>query len=147
MLPTSMEYWPLFPAIISSTSDLPNRKTRSATPSAPARLATPIGPGHFLPKGEFPAHGSPLQANRESHVPRLARRRCAPPGKKSRKPRFFPCHGAGLWIDTRLHAAEVVELVDTLGSGSSPRKGVGVRVSPSAPERFQRVIAPGTTGR
>ena len=29
--------------------------------------------------------------------------------------------------------AEVVELVDTLGSGSSSRKGVGVRVSPSAP--------------
>ena len=53
--------------------------------------------------------------------------------KKSQKPRFFPCHWAGLWIDTRLHAAEVVELVDTLGSGSSPRKGVGVRVSPSAP--------------
>lgn len=29
--------------------------------------------------------------------------------------------------------AEVVELVDTLGSGSSSRKGVGVRLSPSAP--------------
>ena len=29
--------------------------------------------------------------------------------------------------------AEVVELVDTLGSGSSPGNGVGVRVSPSAP--------------
>ena len=29
--------------------------------------------------------------------------------------------------------AEVVELVDTLGSGSSSRSGVGVRVSPSAP--------------
>ena len=29
--------------------------------------------------------------------------------------------------------AEVVELVDTLGSGSSTRKGVGVRLSPSAP--------------
>ena len=32
-----------------------------------------------------------------------------------------------------LSRAEVVELVDTLGSGSSSRKGVGVRVSPSAP--------------
>ncbi len=31
--------------------------------------------------------------------------------------------------------AEVVELVDTLGSGSSSRKGVGVRVSPSAPPK------------
>ena len=31
--------------------------------------------------------------------------------------------------------AEVVELVDTLGSGSSSRKGVGVRVSPSAPSK------------
>ena len=29
--------------------------------------------------------------------------------------------------------AEVVELVDTLGSGSSVRRDVGVRVSPSAP--------------
>ncbi len=29
--------------------------------------------------------------------------------------------------------AEVVELVDTLGSGSSGRRAVGVRVSPSAP--------------
>ena len=28
----------------------------------------------------------------------------------------------------------MVELVDTLGSGSSSRKGVGVRVSPSAPQ-------------
>ena len=35
--------------------------------------------------------------------------------------------------------AEVVELVDTLGSGSSARKGMGVRVSPSAPSRNQRV--------
>ncbi len=29
--------------------------------------------------------------------------------------------------------ADVVELVDTLASGASARKGVGVRVSPSAP--------------
>ena len=29
--------------------------------------------------------------------------------------------------------AEVVELVDTLGSGSSSGNGVGVRLSPSAP--------------
>ena len=34
-----------------------------------------------------------------------------------------------------LSRAEVVELVDTLGSGSSSRKGVGVRVSPSAPAK------------
>ncbi len=31
--------------------------------------------------------------------------------------------------------AEVVELVDTLGSGSSVRKDMGVRVSPSAPSK------------
>ena len=31
--------------------------------------------------------------------------------------------------------AEVAELVDALGSGSSACMGVGVRVSPSAPER------------
>ena len=31
--------------------------------------------------------------------------------------------------------AEVVELVDTLGSGSSAGNGMGVRVSPSAPTR------------
>ncbi len=31
-------------------------------------------------------------------------------------------------------SAEVVELVDTLGSGSSVRRDVGVRVSPSAPK-------------
>ena len=48
---------------------------------------------------------------------------------------------AGFYKHLLLHRnAEVVELVDTLGSGSSPRKGVGVRVSPSAP-RFQRVQA------
>ena len=32
-----------------------------------------------------------------------------------------------------LNKAEVVELVDTLGSGSSAGNGMGVRVSPSAP--------------
>ena len=32
----------------------------------------------------------------------------------------------------------MVELVDTLGSGSSSRKGVGVRVSPSAPQERKR---------
>lgn len=34
-----------------------------------------------------------------------------------------------------LNKAEVVELVDTLGSGSSAGNGMGVRVSPSAPTR------------
>ena len=35
---------------------------------------------------------------------------------------------------TSIHSkAEVVELVDTLGSGSSAGNGMGVRVSPSAP--------------
>ena len=36
--------------------------------------------------------------------------------------------------------AEVVELVDTLGSGSSEGSFMGVRVSPSAPF-FKRVMA------
>ena len=35
-------------------------------------------------------------------------------------------------LESRPHA-DVVELVDTLASGASARKGVGVRVSPSAP--------------
>ncbi len=34
--------------------------------------------------------------------------------------------------------AEVVELVDTLGSGSSAGNGMGVRVSPSAPKYNQK---------
>ena len=34
---------------------------------------------------------------------------------------------------TSKQSAEVVEMVDTLGSGSSTRKGVGVRLSTSAP--------------
>lgn len=38
-------------------------------------------------------------------------------------------------LEYNIFRAEVVELVDTLGSGSSSRKGVGVRVSPSAPTR------------
>ena len=52
----------------------------------------------------------------------------------SRKPFFMP---KALAIFFKLayssFCAEVVELVDTLGSGSSARKGMGVRVSPSAP--------------
>ncbi len=35
--------------------------------------------------------------------------------------------------------AEVAELVDALGSGSSARTGVGVRISPSAPQIMIRV--------
>ena len=35
--------------------------------------------------------------------------------------------------------AEVAELVDALGSGSSARTGVGVRISPSAPQIMLRV--------
>ena len=36
--------------------------------------------------------------------------------------------------------AEVAELVDALGSGSSVRMDVGVRLSPSAPLNFQGFI-------
>ena len=36
--------------------------------------------------------------------------------------------------------AEVAELVDALGSGSSVRTDVGVRISPSAPLNFQGFI-------
>ena len=39
--------------------------------------------------------------------------------------------------DTYVLLAEVVELVDTLGSGSSAGNGMGVRVSPSAPNLSQ----------
>ena len=47
--------------------------------------------------------------------------------------------------------AEVAELVDALGSGSSPGSRVGVRVSPSAPQIFnllflQRVFYLAKTG-
>ena len=38
-----------------------------------------------------------------------------------------------------LRCAEVAELVDALGSGSSARTGVGVRISPSAPQIMLRV--------
>ena len=37
----------------------------------------------------------------------------------------------------------MVELVDTLGSGSSGRRAVGVRVSPSAPIKNSAVISMG----
>ena len=55
-----------------------------------------------------------------------------------------------VWIEKKLvkrgkfqytaSIAEVVELVDTLGSGSSAGNGVGVRISPSAP--YKEKIGP-----
>ena len=47
------------------------------------------------------------------------------------------CHPEPFWIHLS-PVAEVVELVDTLGSGSSGHQLVGVRISPSAPHRGQR---------
>ena len=76
-----------------------------------------------------------------AHIASLRARAGLTPGRDQRCPHFqenysgpriIACQGPGLWIDTTARA-EVVELVDTLGSGSSGRKAVGVRVSPSAP--------------
>ena len=47
------------------------------------------------------------------------------------------CQVISLWIEVLFIDAEVVELVDTLGSGSSGFTPVGVRVSPSAPTSYQ----------
>ena len=45
---------------------------------------------------------------------------------------FFRLPALNVLVIPPFHA-EVVELVDTLGSGSSSGNGVGVRLSPSAP--------------
>ena len=85
-------------------------------PASPHRFSTAGGRKAArdcrLP-GQKAAFSAQKEAQKKFWQKRLARDCCF---------RYVPFH------------AEVVELVDTLGSGSSSRKGVGVRVSPSAPE-------------
>ncbi len=135
------------PSCPGAGTGIPGVRRRSGAEAAPAALSSGLywrGTGPWpLPSEQRRSPGPPRPScpcpqdgeaalPRGSATPRPPR---AGSSERKRGPRNFFAKMLASQREIRYisFCAEVVELVDTLGSGSSSGNGVGVRVSPSAP--------------
>ena len=116
--------------------------TRPPSKPSPAEHAAPTRGFPLMDRSPVPWSGGSLFCGRfaalsgkllQPHAAGRAPAAAFVPSKGASKKIVKKRLARGCRFGYGLFRAEVVELVDTLGSGSSSRKGVGVRVSPSAP--------------